>query len=156
VGTEIERKFLVTERPPQLDEHPGTLVEQGYVAIDDVAEVRVRRRGDKRTLTVKSSPARTRVEEELPLEPEVFDALWAITEGRRVSKTRHEIPLDAAATVELDVYHGDLDGLMTAEVEFADEAASDAFDPPAWLGEEVTGDPGYANQALAVSGRPQP
>jgi adenylate cyclase len=54
--------------------------------------------------------------------------------------------------VEVDVYAGDLDGLVSAEVEFASEEAAAAFAPPAWLGREVTGDPRYANRALAVSG----
>jgi CYTH domain-containing protein len=49
----------------------------------------------------------------------------------------------------VDEYHGELEGLRTAEVEFADEAASDAFAPPPWLGREITGDRRYANQALA-------
>jgi adenylate cyclase len=41
------------------------------------------------------------------------------------------------------------------EVEFDSEAASDEFEPPDWLGAEVTGDPRYANEALAVDGMPE-
>ncbi len=154
MGQEIERKFLVEDRPPDLDDHPHDTIEQGYVAIDDTAEVRVRRRGQTCTLTVKSRPARTRVEEELAIEPERFAALWALADGRRISKTRYRVPY-RGATVEVDEYHGDLDGLRTAEIEFDSEADSDAFTPPAWLGSEVTGDPRYANQTLATRGRPR-
>jgi CYTH domain-containing protein len=153
MAQEIERKFLVDVRPPDLDRHPSGRVEQGYVAIDDRAEVRVRRRGDKLRLTVKSAPARTRVEEELELDEAGFESLWSLSDGRRIDKTRYEIPHEGV-TVELDVYHGDLDGLMTAEVEFGSEADSDAWEPPDWLGPEITGDARYANQALAVHGRP--
>jgi CYTH domain-containing protein len=151
---EIERKFLVGELPPGVDEHPSQPIAQGYLAIaSDGVEVRIRRRGDATTLTVKSGPAMVRVEEEIPIEPERFAALWALTEGRRLDKVRHFLPLGDSLTVELDVYGGDLAGLVTAEIEFPDEATARAFSPPPWLGEEVTGDAAYANQRLAVRTR---
>src|SRR3954466_10837424 len=107
MGQEIERKFLVEDRPPGLDHHPHDAIEQGYVAVDEVAEVRVRRRGGDCTLTIKSAPARTRLEEELAIGPERFEALWALAEGRRIVKTRYLVPCEGV-TVEVDEYHGDL------------------------------------------------
>jgi adenylate cyclase len=151
---EIERKFLVRTLPDGLDERPHDRIEQGYVAIDDRAEVRIRRRGDERTLTIKSAPGRTRIEVELEIDAERFDALWLLTEGRRVVKTRYLLDGGAGATIELDVYEGALAGLLTAEVEFDSEADSDAFAPPGWLDRELTGDARYANQTLATAGRP--
>jgi adenylate cyclase len=152
---EIERKFVLAEPPGELEQHPHRRIEQGYVAIDaDGTEVRVRRRGDDRTLTIKSGAGLVRTEEELALEAPRFDALWPLTEGRRVVKTRYLVPVQNGLTAEVDVYEGPLDGLLTAEVEFDSEPASAAFEPPAWLGTEVTGDGRYANRALAVSGRP--
>jgi adenylate cyclase len=148
---EIERKWVLDAPPDGLEDREHDRVEQGYVALDDHAEVRVRRKGAKHTLTIKSEPGLTRVEEELEIDADRFASLWALTEGRRVVKTRHLVPL-GELTVEVDVYAGDLDGLVTAEVEFASEEAAAAFAPPAWLGREVTGDPRYANRALAVSG----
>jgi CYTH domain-containing protein len=154
-GIEIERKFLLSERPPELDRHPGQRIEQGYLAIaPDGVEVRVRRRAGRATLTVKSGPGHVRTEEELDLDERRFGSLWPLTEGRRVTKTRHEIPLAGGAIAELDVYDGAHDGLMTAEIEFDSEAASERFEPPSWLGREVTGDKRYANQSLALDGRP--
>lgn len=41
-----------------------------------------------------------------------------------------------------------------AEVEFGTEAAALAFEPPAWMGAELTGDERYANQSLASRGLP--
>jgi adenylate cyclase len=152
-GVEIERKFLVDRAPDELGE--GDRIEQGYLAIgDDGVEVRVRRRGDDMTLTIKSGPGTTRTEEELAIDARRFESLWTLTEGRRVNKTRHLIPLGGDVTIELDVYSGDLDGLLTAEIEFPSLEASDAFTPPAWLGRDVTGDGDYANQALALKGLP--
>jgi CYTH domain-containing protein len=154
-GAEIERKFLVDALPEGYEAHPFERIEQGYLAIGaDGVEVRVRRRGDKTLLTVKSGPGQVRVEEELPIDERRFAALWPLTEGRRVTKTRYLIPLPGDALLELDLFDGALDGLRVAEVEFASEEASAAFTPPAWLGREVTGDPAYANQRLALAGGP--
>ena len=151
-GVEIERKFLVDRAPPELGE--GEPIEQGYLAVgEDGVEVRIRRRGADTTLTVKSGPAMMRTEEELPLDERRFASLWPLTEGRRVSKTRHLIPLEPGVTAELDVYAGAHEGLLTAEIEFPSIEASDAFTTPAWLGREVTGDGRFANQALALGGR---
>jgi CYTH domain-containing protein len=147
---EIERKFLLVAAPDGLG--PGERIEQGYVALDPAgAEVRLRRKGAKLTLTVKSGAGLVRGEEEIALAEADFARLWPLTEGRRVTKTRHEVPL-GDLTAEVDVYDGALAGLLVAEIEFPDEAAARAFVAPAWLGRDVTGDKRYANQALAVSG----
>ena len=54
----------------------------------------------------------------------------------------------------MDVYEDDLEGVVTAEVEFGSAAQSGSFQPPAWLGEELTGDDRYANRNLALAGKP--
>jgi CYTH domain-containing protein len=89
-----------------------------------------------------------REEREIHLNAEQFRTLWPATEGKRLVKTRHEIPL-GGRTVEIDVYHDRHEGLVVAEVEFDDEEEAKNFQPPDWLGEEVTGDPRYSNQLLA-------
>jgi CYTH domain-containing protein len=150
---EIERKFLVRRPPDGLP--AGEPIEQGYLAVaPDGVEVRIRRRAGRCTLTVKSGPAHVRVEEELEIDDRRFEALWALTEGRRIAKVRHLVPLGDGVTAELDVYAEALEGLLVAEVEFASTEASAAFAPPAWLGVEVTGDARYANQSLALAGIP--
>ena len=152
-GVEIERKFLVTRVPDPLP--PGDRLEQGYLAVaPDGTEVRIRRRAGRSTLTVKSGPAHVRVEEEIEIDDRRFEALWALTEGRRIAKTRHLVPLGDDLTAELDVYAEGLDGLLVAEVEFGSTEASRAFAPPDWLGAELTGDARYANQSLALHGAP--
>ena len=144
---EVERKYVLAARPDGLDDHESGRLEQGYLALDPAgAEVRVRRKGAKHTLTVKTGAGLVRGEEEVALDAADFDRLWPLTEGRRVVKTRYLVPLDGGLTAEVDVYEGALDGLLTAEVEFPDEAAAHAFAAPEWLGEDVTGDKRYANQ----------
>jgi len=157
MAIEIERKFLVP-RPPTAERLAGRaseLIEQGYLAITDDVEVRVRRRGDRAYLTVKSTGGVARVEEELAIDEARFAALWPLTEGRRVSKRRYLIPAGGGLTIELDVYAGALEGLCVAEVEFADAAAARAFAPPDWLGEDVSEDAAFKNRSLAVHGRPR-
>ena len=127
---EIERKFLVDD-VPDLSEFDSVHLEQGYLALaaDGGAEVRLRRKGAEVLLTVKGGTGEVRVEEEVELDPEVFESLWPLTEGRRLSKTRHLIPFDEL-TIELDLYEDDLDGLVTAEVEFSSEEEADVSSLP--------------------------
>jgi adenylate cyclase len=153
-GVEIERKFLVEHLPPDLDAYPRGEIEQGYVALDGGVEVRVRRYGGQAFLTVKSGGDRVRIEEEFEIDTGRFRALWPLTEGRRIQKTRYLIPVAGGRRIELDVYQGQLTGLLTAEIEFDSPAAAAAFTPPAWLGAEVTDDPRYKNKRLAITGLP--
>jgi adenylate cyclase len=155
VAIEIERKFLVEAVPGDIGTHPARPVRQGYLAIEPGgAEVRVRQIGDATVLTVKRGGGRTRIEEEVAIEREAFDRLWPLTEGRRVEKVRHLLPGGEGLVLEVDVYDGDLDGLVVAEIEFPSEAAADAWAPPPWLGAEVTTDDRYKNHNLAVDGIP--
>ncbi len=128
-------------------------IEQGYLAADAEAEVRVRRIGAESFLTVKRGSGRDRLEEEVEITAVQLEALWPATEGRRLAKRRFYVPLDGL-TSEVDVYGGHLDGLITAEVEFDSVAESEGFHPPPWFGDEITGDARYANRALAEAGGP--
>jgi adenylate cyclase len=149
---EVERKFLVSEAP-SVDDAGGAEIEQGYLAVGEDGEVRLRRKGDDRLLTVKRGSGLSREEEEIELEPDLFERLWPLTEGRRLRKHRYTID-HGEHCIEFDVYEGDLDGLMLAEVEFSSEEEARAFEPPEWFGHEVTGDEEYLNETLAVQGSP--
>ena len=151
---EIEQKFLVSSLPDDFEQYPSDPIEQGYLAISpDGREVRVRRKASKFFLTVKSGRGREREEHEIELSGGQFRTLWPATDGRRLKKTRYLIPFEAH-TIELDIYHGRLEGLVTAEVEFESLEASDGFSPPDWFGREITDDLRYKNQALARLGFP--
>lgn len=153
---EIERKFAL-DQPPDLSGRESVAIEQGYLAVASQggAEVRLRRKGEATLLTIKGGTGAVRTEEEFEIERERFEVLWPLTEGRRVVKRRHLIPL-GELTAEVDVYEGALEGLVTAEVEFSSEPEADRFKPPEWLGREVTGDERYLNERLATDGRPDP
>jgi adenylate cyclase len=149
---EIERKFLVPALPPDYERYPHAGIVQGYLVLaENGAEVRLRRHGDRYVQTVKSGEGRVRNEVEVDLTRDQFEALWQAVSYTAIEKTRYEIPFEGH-TIELDVYHGALGGLVTAEVEFDSVAASDVFTPPAWFGTEVTEDRRYRNRELARSG----
>ncbi len=149
---EVERKFLVPE-PPDLDGTESDEIEQGYLAVGADGEVRLRHRGDDLVLTAKRGSGLAREEAEIELDSANFEQLWPLTEGRRLRKRRHVIP-HGDLKIELDVYEELLEGLLVAEVEFPSEDEAGDFQPPDWIGEEVTGDERYLNETLATRGRP--
>jgi CYTH domain-containing protein len=147
MATEIERKFLVDG--PLSFRGRGRVMQQGYIALDpDGTEVRIRREEGRRTLAVKRGGGMIRTEIEIEVDPETAEALWALTEGRRLSKNRFVMEHEGHA-IEIDLYHGPLSGLVVAEVEFESEQQARAFAPPGWFGREITGDPVFRNNALA-------
>ena len=148
---EIERKWCCGEVPAGLD--VGTAIDQGYLTDDTRVAVRIRRRGTVCTLTIKAGAGTSRTEVERELDRAEFDALWPLTEGRRIEKRRHLVEL-GSHTAEVDVFGGELAGLVLVEVEFDSVAEADAFEPPAWFGTDVTDDGRYTNAALAEAGRP--
>ena len=154
---EIERKFLVPVPPNDLETHPCEAISQGYLLPDGIpggVEIRVRRKENHRFVTIKHGHGLRRTEVELPLPQRDFDALWPLTEDRRVEKIRYQLPTTRGGVIELDVYTGTLAGLYTAEIEFESEEAGHSFEPPAFFGREVTDDPAYRNGALARHGLP--
>jgi CYTH domain-containing protein len=154
MASEIERKFLVPAVPSSLELGSGSRLRQGYLAIDGPVEVRLRFDGEAATLTVKAGSGVTRTELERPLSAAEADELWPATEGRRVEKVRHRVPQPTGEILELDVYEGDLAGLVTAEVEFPTMVDAEAFAVPDWCAPELTDAPGWSNASLAVQGRP--
>jgi CHAD domain-containing protein/CYTH domain-containing protein len=148
---EIERKYLLHALPDRAHDAPAEEIEQGYVPGEHLAERlrRVRQNGDVhcyRTVKLGEGISRTEIEEEAPAA--VFDAMWPLTEGRRITKRRYAIS-DDPFTWEIDEFTDR--ELVLAEVELSDAATPVA--PPDWLApyivREVTGEPEYLNINLA-------
>ena len=155
MSTEIERKFIVSSLPRQLDSDSGQRIRQGYVIIsEDDIELRIRQKQDKYFQTIKMGSGLSRTEIEIELSPEQFNRMWPHTRGRRVSKMRSTLPA-GDYIAELDRFDGDLAGLVMVEVEFSSESAAHEFVPPDWFGTEVTDDKRYKNKHLAVHGVPK-
>jgi len=149
---EVERKFILTRMPKAKILGVGIPVLQGYV-LAGYYEMRVRLFGNECYLTVKNEGTISRQEWNKKIPRWVFDALWPSTEGRRIEKTRYSVPF-RGSTIELDEYHGNLQGLVILECEFPNEEAAQNFVPPAWAKDpiDVTGDEVYKNKNLAEHG----
>ncbi len=147
---EIERKFLLREFPRGYEEREHVEIRQGY-AEDGL---RFRQKGEKFFRTRKIGTGMVLEEDESEITRAEFDSAWPSTEGRRLEKSRTEVPLGGGLIAEVDIFLGALAGLRYVEVEFDDEESALAFEPPDWFGREVTHDLRYRNSALARGGLP--
>jgi CYTH domain-containing protein len=149
VGKEIERKFLVNPRlwKPL---NSGTHFKQGYLNSQKERVVRVRIEGDRAKLTIKgANNGITRSEFEYPLPVEDATVLLdSLCEQPLIDKHRHTETVGGKLW-EIDVFHGDNEGLIVAEVELASE--DEGFELPAWALAEVSSDPRYYNSNLLKS-----
>lgn len=146
---EIERKYLVSDDSFKKAAVQIQTIAQGYLSQDPARTVRVRLRDDKAFLTVKSESDRAgiaRFEYETEISPEAARQLLRICLPSVIEKERHIVPF-GNLKAEVDVFHGDNEGLILAEVELEDEGQT--FVKPSFLGQEVTGDIRYYNSYLA-------
>lgn len=154
MAKEIERKFLVDNDSWKLSASKGCLIEQAYILTMEKRNMRVRV-SDKRhaTLTIKSGGhgiSRDEFEFDIPVEE--ARPLFELKLGNKIEKTRYKVKFEGFVW-EVDVYNGALAGLVVAEVEMKSEKEKPGI--PAWIGAELTGNPAYSNQALALSGLPE-
>ena len=149
MNVEIERRFLVAGDGWR-GGADGTRLVQGYLAADAERSVRVRLTPDRAWLTVKGrTVGSARPEFEYPIPRADAEALLDLCLGT-VEKTRHRVAAGAAGLVwEIDEFAGANAGLVLAEIEL--RRADQDFPRPDWLGDEVTGDPRYANARLALA-----
>ncbi len=143
---EIERKYLVKTLPENLESYPCRFLEQGYLCTEPV--VRVRQDNDKYELTYKSKGLMVREEYNLPLTKESYEHLKTKADGRIITKKRYMIPYEGH-TIELDIFEGELDWLVLAEVEFSSEEDANLFIAPEWFEEDVTFSTKYHNSNLS-------
>lgn len=150
-GFEVERKYLLSALPPEVAKHKSTEIDQGYLPGQEIRE-RVRRKvspdSTRYVRTIKAGRGLARIEVEEDITRELFEALWALTEGSRLKKRRHFVP-DGALMWEIDEF---LDrNLVLAELELPNREIQVAI--PGWLApyvvREVTNESGFVNQNLA-------
>lgn len=151
---EIERKYLIDKEklPFSPETFPRRHIEQGYLCTAPV--VRIRQDNEEYILTYKSKGLMVREEYNLPLTAESYQHLKNKIDGRLIIKDRYVIPLtgsDKELFIELDFFHGELEGLILAEVEFPDTETASHFTPPAWFGEDVTFSSKYHNSTLSCA-----
>ena len=147
MAQEIERKFLVKGNfKPEV--FKSTRIMQGYLSSVPERTVRVRINGEQGFLTIKgkgnhSGIRRYEWEKEIPLNE--AEELLQLCEPGIIDKVRNLVPV-GKHTWEVDVFHGDNEGLILAEIELASE--DEPFERPDWVGHEVSGDRRYYNSML--------
>jgi len=146
---EIERKFLVTSNQFINEAFQQNRIVQGYLNSDAKRTVRIRIKGEKGFLTIKgigneSGVSRFEWEKEIPVND--ADQLLRLCEGGVIDKIRYEVK-KGNHVFEVDVFSGENDGLIIAEIELNSE--SETFEKPDWLGIEVTQDERYYNAYLS-------
>jgi len=146
MAQEIERKFLV-RKDAWTPRDEGTHFKQGYLNAQKERVVRVRIEGHKAKLTIKGQTtgiSRSEFEYPIPVEDAAI-LLDQLCEQPLIDKHRH-LERFGAHVWEIDVFHGENDGLIVAEVELASE--HEALTLPPWVGEDVSADPRYFNSNL--------
>lgn len=148
---EIERKFLVVS-----DDFKSMAIRkyeicQGYLNSHPARTVRIRIKGESGFLTVKGKSNKTgttRFEWETEISLLEARPLLSLCEKGTITKTRYEVEV-GRHIYEVDVFSGDNEGLIIAELELRKE--NETFERPSWLGVEVTNDKRYYNAYLNKS-----
>jgi len=146
MGKEIERKYVVntaTWKPADA----GTHFKQGYLNSQKERVVRVRIEGDRAKLTIKGPSVgvtRSEFEYTIPMDDAAL-LLDNLCEQPLIDKHRHK-EVHGGKTWEIDVFHGDNEGLVVAEIELV--AEDEKFAVPVWAVREVSSDARYFNSNL--------
>jgi CYTH domain-containing protein len=149
MGLEIERKFLVNHAKWVVADKPQReFYRQGYLLTDPNKTIRVRATDTKGFMTIKGKSkgaTRTEFEYEIPKDEaiELLD-LFAVSD---LTKYRYKVVF-AEKLWEVDVFLGENEGLIVAEIELQNE--DEMFELPEWVEEEVTGEKKYYNSNLST------
>ena len=153
MAMEIERKFLVVGDDFRRQAYASDDIKQGYILSSHGRTVRVRLRGDRGYLTIKGPSVDgglSRYEFEKEITRKEAEELFQLCEPGIIDKTRYLVKSpDGQHTFEVDVFYGDNEGLIMAEVELG--AADETFEKPDFIGQEVTGDRRYYNGHLRLN-----
>ena len=140
---DLEEKGIVQSGIAQRD------IAQSGIELSGIAQRDIEQR-EEYIFCYKGKGRLSREEYNLPLTKEAYESLLGKIEGRVIQKSRYEIPC-GKYTVEFDVFHGELEGLCYAEVEFSSLEEAKTFQPLDWFSEELTEERGYSNAELSFA-----
>ncbi len=146
---EIERKYKVCGEDYKTLATYVYHIRQGYLCRDKERTIRIRQRDDEAFLTIKGKPQEGLLghfEYEHKVPQPAADGLFSLCEEGIIDKHRYLVPWQDV-TIEVDVFHGENEGLVMAEIELQNEDQQVPL--PDWLGEEVTNDGRYYNAYLS-------
>jgi hypothetical protein len=142
---EIERKFLLKQFPPGLKKFHHDIIEQGYRGWARRPSGSSAQEGSSARLLSSKGQRRTGGRE-IRLSVEQFSARPA-TVGRRLTKVA-TMPWKTHTIGSIFIGAGTTVWLWPSG--FDDQKSCAAFEPPDWIGRDVTGKPKYSNVALAL------
>ena len=147
MAKEIERKFRVRDDTWRDQIEKSIHQVQGYLGSAESCSIRIRISDDKASLNIKSATlgiTRSEYDYAIPVD-EAREILDQLCVKPIIEKTRHIVRVGRHVW-EIDEFAGDNSGLIVAEVELS--STDEAFEKPAWAGEEVSDDPRYYNVCL--------
>lgn len=146
MALEIEHKYLVKNDSYKQLATSFQSISQGYLCREPERTVRVRVRDDKGFLTVKGrNHGSVRDEFEYPVPYDDALRMLGMCMPPILEKIRYIVPFEGHVW-EVDEFHGNRAGLVTAEIELHSE--DERYDIPSFVGENVTGNPAYYNSNL--------
>ena len=146
--TEIEHKFLLKDdswRDANIIK--SVRYRQGYMGSNEASSIRVRISDHDAYLNIKGATIGVkRLEYEYPIpEQDAQELLDQLCSKPLIEKTRFYVEYEGH-TWEIDVFEGDNEGLVVAEIEISEEGQEIPL--PEWIGKEVSDDPRYYNSCL--------
>ena len=146
MNLEIERRFLINESNFILPKVKKS-IKQGYLFSDSNQALRVRMIEKQYFLTYKyKKTSINRYEFEYSISKEDGEKLLSLSEHHIIVKERYYRKIDKHLW-EIDVFHGENEGLIIAEVELEDE--KEQINIPDWIGDEISDDERYFNFNLS-------
>jgi adenylate cyclase len=148
MSLEIERKFLVLSDVWQNSAIRHTKIRQAYLDSNAKVSIRIRIKDESSAiLTLKSRSSKLRRREfEYAIPTLDAEELISLRRSYIIEKVRHIVPY-GNLNWEIDVFTGENQGLVVAEIELPDE--NHQIELPPWIGPEVTGQDRYYNGTLA-------
>jgi len=144
---EIERKYLLASSEWKALSHKTIHMHQGYLCNNSQSSVRIRIEDKQANINIKSMTigiSRAEYEYSIPLE-EASELLDTLCKQPQIKKQRHLVN-HAGKLWEIDVFEGDNEGLVVAEVEL--ESEDEIIKLPEWIGKEVSQYERYYNMRL--------
>ena len=144
-NVEIERKFLVTDlKEINLDIYEKEQIIQDYLYSDKFSTIRKRHiiKNDehKYKYTIKTGKKKYSVNEiEKDITEEEYNDLKLNPNNKTINKIRYIIPYINDLKIELDIFKGEYEGIMFAEIEFKTEEDAENAKVPKWFGKELSG-----------------
>lgn len=139
---ELELTYLAKELPVEITSVAPKELLDIYIPVDRNihSKLRLRKKGDTYEITKKVQPhasdASMQHEFTIPIEDYEFDTLAAASD-KRVEKYRYAVVIEGH-NAEVDVFRGELAGLVLIDFEFDSEEEKATFTPPACCLADVT------------------